>query len=73
MGREPRDGHPAGKMTSLIMVKEEEFAKVLVNNQALSLWRIAIPRCTDETQTSVLNQADKTDDIVDDQEAMLEN
>lgn len=55
------------------MVKEEEFAKVLVNNQALSLWRIAIPRCTDETQTSVLNRADKTDDIVDDQEAMLEN
>jgi hypothetical protein len=32
----------------------------------------AIPRRTDERQTSVLNRADKTDDIVD-QEAILEN
>ena len=45
----------------------------MVIYQACYLWRIAITHRTDETQTSVLSRADKTDDIVDDQEAMLEN
>ena len=73
MGREPRDEHPVGKMTSL----DNGQGGGICKSHGHPLDMLFVENCNPAPYGRNTNlgphRADKTDDIVDDQEAMLEN